>query len=152
MDSRVDGWSEARYWSFIRSLLRKGFSRYPNKYKTLARAKKGRNQYECNICKKVYGKKDVAVDHISPCGQLKSYSDLAEFADKLFCSIDGLQVACTSCHYIKSMRERGMTDQQIASAQFRKLKASAQKRWIEERGEVPGKNAEERTKQYLRLL
>lgn len=146
--SRVNGWTEKRYWGYLRSGLRKTFSRYPNKYRVLAASKGGRNQYRCAGCRKVYGKKDVAVDHIEPCGSLKGFEDVAGFVDRMFCAEEGLQVLCTSCHYVKSMRERGFTDEEISSFWFKKLKAREQKQVLLDLNVEPAKNAELRLKQY----
>ncbi len=146
IDSPVDGWNSTRYWGFIRSALRKAFAKYPPRYQTVAASKGGRNQYVCASCGQVYGKKDVAVDHITPCGTLRKYSDLPSFVERLFCGREGLQVLCKSCHYTKTMYERGMTDADIAVAKFRRLPAKEQKKLVD------GSNQEIRIKQYRELL
>ena len=150
--NRVAAWTESRYWSFIRSMLRKGFSRYPNKYKALANSKGGRNQYKCAGCNEIYGKKEVAVDHITPCGKLQSYEDVGVFVNNMFCSEDALQVLCTNCHYRKTMTERGLTEEDIAALWFKKLPAKEQRAYLLTNDVVPAKNAEQRIKQYMRTL
>jgi hypothetical protein len=52
--------------------------------------------------------KDVSVDHLIGAGSLKTFSDLAGFAERLFCEADGLQVLCKSCHQTKTNHERGL--------------------------------------------
>lgn len=107
-------WSEARYFSFIRSALRKAFSKYPVKYKVKAEAsrpykgpdKRRKKEYQCNVCKKWFADKEVAIDHIEPCGSLKNYDDLPKFVSTLFCESDNLQVICTACHSQKTQEER----------------------------------------------
>lgn len=106
----------------------------------------------CAMCHRTYGKKDVSVDHINPCGSLKCVDDVGPFVDALFCDIEGLQILCSSCHYIKSMRERGMTDEDIAAAQFKRMKAGEQRKHLVGMGVEPGKNQEDRVVQYLENL
>ena len=150
----VDGWTESRYWGFLRGLLRRGFQRFPNKYKALARSKKGRGEYECASCRGKYKSKEVSVDHIIPCGSLKQWEDLAPFIKTLFCTTDNLQVLCKECHDYKSLRDRGMSDEDIELVKFKKLCAADQREVIERGdpfGEV-GSNQEKRIEQYKRLI
>jgi len=99
-------WTEARYFSFIRNALRAAFRKYPPKYEATAEAKIGRNQYVCAHCEEVFGAKDVQVDHIVPCGSLKTYDDLPAFVERMFCEKDGFQVLCKPCHQAKTNAER----------------------------------------------
>ena len=109
-------WTEARFWSFIRSALRSAWSRYPVKYKVLANAKrnyKGPNkqqkyEFQCAECKEWFKAKEVSVDHITPAGTLRSYEDLPDFVRKLFVSEEELQVLCDKDHKAKTLAERRM--------------------------------------------
>lgn len=106
-------WSEAKFWSFIRSGLRSKWSRWPAKYAVLAAAKrpyKGQNkrqkyEFQCAKCKKWYAQKDVSVDHIEPVGSLRSYDDLPDFCRRLFVGVDKLQVLCKKDHDAKTRAE-----------------------------------------------
>ena len=107
-------WSEARYFSFIRSLLRRGFMRYPVKFQVKNEAsrpykgsdKRRKKEYQCAVCDGWFADKEVAVDHIVPCGSLKTYEDLPKFVATLFCEKENLQIICNTCHQQKSNRER----------------------------------------------
>ncbi len=55
-------------------------------------------EYRCEQCNQWFERKEVEVDHIEPCGTLKSFADLSVFADRLFCETDGLRVLCLECH------------------------------------------------------
>ena len=110
-------WTQARFWSFVRSALRSAWSRYPPKYKVLANSKrnyKGPNkqqkyEFQCAECKEWFKAKEVSVDHITPAGTLRTYEDLPSFVEKLFVSEDELQVLCTKgCHAKKTLAERRM--------------------------------------------
>lgn len=147
--NRVEAWSEARYWTFIRSGLRQMWSRYPNKYQCLKNARVGRNQYLCAGCSKIFPSKKVAVDHIVPCGTLNSFETMKIFASNLFCSLDNLQVLCKDvCHYKKTMQERGITEEDLKVIQFKKLTAAQQRQELLDMGIIAGSNQVNRCEQY----
>lgn len=147
--SNVEGWTTARYWSFIRSALRRAWNKYPPKYKVLNAAKRKRQQkkgnqkyeYKCASCGRWHAGKNVSVDHISPAGSLRDYNDLPTFVAKLFCSVEGLQVLCTRCHAKKTNEERGIIPE---VAEFKKLNAEGQKKKLKKLGLEDGSNAEKR--------
>jgi hypothetical protein len=99
-------WTEAAFWGFIRSGLRQLSRRWPPIHKAADERKRPNEsgnkkfkwQYQCDCCREWYYRKEVQVDHIEPCGSLKSFADLSEFADRLFCESDGLRVLCSKCH------------------------------------------------------
>lgn len=100
-------WTEATYWSFLRSGLRQMSRRWPpivRQAMVAARRKyEGENkrqkwEYKCASCRKWHKGTDVAVDHIEPCGSLKSGDDIREFVERLFCEPAGLRVMCRECH------------------------------------------------------
>lgn len=107
-------WSESKYFGFIRSGLRRMSSRWPVKYQVMEEArrpyrgpdKRTKWEYQCNHCKQWFKTKDVAVDHIVPCGSLKTFDDLPRFVETLFCEKENLQVLCSGCHNIKTQEER----------------------------------------------
>ena len=107
-------WSSARYFSFIRSLLRRGFMKYPVKFQVKNEAsrpykgsdKRRKKEYQCAVCSGWFADKEVAVDHIVPCGSLKTYEDLPKFVATLFCEKENLQIICNTCHQIKTNEER----------------------------------------------
>lgn len=107
-------WTEARFWSFVRSGLRAMWQKWPVKWQVLAEARRAYNgpdkrvkwEYQCNSCKKWYKTKEVSVDHIEPAGSLKTYQDLPRFVEKLLCEKENLQVLCKGCHDKKTKEER----------------------------------------------
>lgn len=108
------GWSDSRYWSFIRSALRRAWSKYPVRFQVLQEVRKpyeGDDKrtkwvYPCADCKQWFKTKEVEVDHIESAGSLKSYEDLAGFCKRLFCEKDNLRVLCKSCHKKRTQEER----------------------------------------------
>lgn len=107
-------YTEAGYFGFIRSGLRQKSMRWPPKYDVMNKAKRPytgfdkrrKFEYLCNVCKQWCAGKEVAVDHIKECGSLKSYDDLAQFVETLFCEEDNLQVLCKGCHNIKTQEAK----------------------------------------------
>jgi 5-methylcytosine-specific restriction endonuclease McrA len=107
-------WTEARFWTFIRSALRRASDRYPPKQeakKLNRRVYKGQNkkqkwEYQCKKCDGWFMEKEVEIDHIIPTGTLRSFEDLADFCRRLFCGVEGYQIMCKKCHAIKTNDER----------------------------------------------
>jgi len=107
-------WTEARYFSFIRSALRGAWSRFPVKHQFIKSKqlpysgtdKRTKFEYECVECKGRFKGVDVQVDHIVPAGSLNKYTDLPSFVERLFCEADNLQIMCKECHKKKTKEER----------------------------------------------
>lgn len=153
MTSPVAGWTRSRYFGYIRGNLRRAFARYPNKYKALAASKEGRNKYRCAKCNGVFPNKQVAVDHIIPCGSLRSFHDLPRFVNNLFTDIKGLQILCKKCHDRKTLEDKGYTAKDIKVLAFRKLKAKGQRDKLHSLGvKEVGCNALKRIKQYEEMV
>lgn len=68
------------------------------KRKSQSENKRLKWEFQCRQCQQWFSRKEVEVDHIEPCGTLKSFADLSVFADRLFCETDGLRVLCLDCH------------------------------------------------------
>lgn len=105
-------WTEARFWGFVRSNLRR--AQWPPLYhvkKSAERPYKGDNprqkyEYQCAACKGWFKGSETQVDHIKPCGSLKDYADLPEFVKTLYCEADNLRVLCKGCHQKVTNEER----------------------------------------------
>lgn len=136
---------EANDYTWLRSQLRRISRRWPPVYEALANAKvpyTGDNKrkkwrYECADCKQLFDGKNVSVDHIEPVGTLLKKSDIADFIEKLFCSVDKLQVLCDNCHDLKTYMERYGVDRQSAITEkkviaFGKLPVEEQKQKLTE--------------------
>jgi hypothetical protein len=98
-------WTEAKYWAFLRSGLRRLWLRsWPPRTTALRAARRpyeGPNkrqqwEYGCKICGLFYAAKEVQVDHIQPCGNIDR--DVAGFVARLFCEAEGLRCVCKPCH------------------------------------------------------
>jgi hypothetical protein len=99
-------WTQARFWTFIRSALRAAWTKYPVKARVLNKAKRkytGDNKrrkwsYLCAQCNLLFKGDQVNVHHKEEVGQLKCYADLPEFVRKMFCGEGDLEVLCKKCH------------------------------------------------------
>lgn len=76
------------------------------------RAYKGKNkrqkwEYQCASCDKWFAGKEVQIDHIIPCGSLRSNEDIVPFIERLTAEdVSAFQVLCKPCHKIKTAEER----------------------------------------------
>jgi 5-methylcytosine-specific restriction endonuclease McrA len=105
-------WTEAAFWAFIRSGLRRMSMRWrPIVMDALIAArrksKSKRNprlkwQFQCAICEKWKSRKYVQVDHIEPVGSLTCAEQAGDHINRLFCEVDNLQVVCRKCHKAKT--------------------------------------------------
>ena len=114
MKTRNGGtWTEARFSSFIKSLLRKGSMRWApiNQVKKAAWVERGK--YLCAACNEVVpltvdGKKNVFVDHKHPVvDPEEGFVSWDTYINRMFCEAEGLQVLCNRCHNTKTAEERG---------------------------------------------
>jgi hypothetical protein len=108
-------WTSAGYWGFIRSGLRQMSRRWPPLARQAINAarrkydgenKRQKWEYQCSTCKCWRNRKQVEVDHIVPCGSLKSLDDLPGFVERLFCEPEGLRVLCDACHALRTEANR----------------------------------------------
>ena len=111
-------WTEARYNSFIKSLLRSGTMRWGPIQKCLKNATTKRGFKRCNGCGKEVpvtlpnpdgGKriKNVHVDHIKPIiDPATGFTTWDDCIARMFCELDNLQVLCKECHDIKCAEEK----------------------------------------------
>ena len=106
--------TESAFYSFIRSGLRQKSQRWRPIFdcKKLAQVpysgtdKRTKYLYTCAICNGEFKGTETMVDHIVPCGSLKSFDDLPAFVERLFCEVDGLRVLCKACHQEVTNAER----------------------------------------------
>lgn len=146
-ESPIAHWTTSRYWTFIRSALRKAWSKYPAKFDVLKNRRRNKPkgvvgkhkfEYQCVDCKGWFMQKQIAVDHIIPAGSLKKFDDLPQFCENLFTSVDGLQILCDngseSCHKRKTRQERGISETTYKINTFLKRKVDIQKKVLLEYG------------------
>lgn len=111
-------WSESRFNSFIKGIIRSGTQRWPPKFAVLNAAKRGKfrnvktgrmaEHYECAKCQELFPAKEVQVDHIEPVVPLTGFVSWDDVIKRTFCEADGLQVLCKGCHKEKTNLENAL--------------------------------------------
>jgi 5-methylcytosine-specific restriction endonuclease McrA len=115
--TRCNGqWTEARYRSFVQSLLRQGTRKWAPINETKKQARVARGFYRCAGCKEDVpltvkeGRKksqNIFVDHINPVVDPEmGFTTWDDYIEGMFSEMDNLQVLCKKCHDIKSANER----------------------------------------------
>lgn len=106
--------SEARFWSFLRSGLRQMSRRWPPLVRLIWLEHRRPNQsanlrlkweFQCAGCVGWFKRKGMQADHITPCGTLKTWGDLPIFTQRLLCEASGLRILCADCHTARHDRE-----------------------------------------------
>lgn len=108
-------WSEAAFWGHLRSGLRRTFRFWKPAVDALHAARvpcsgpRGRKwAFRCAGCGKFFLRKQVQIDHVNPAGELRCFTDVASFIERLTPeSPASFQILCTDkCHQSKTNRER----------------------------------------------
>lgn len=111
-------WTEARYRSFVRSILRRATTRWGPVASTLRKARVERGFYRCASCKekvpatiKIGARrvKNIHVDHINPIvDPAIGFVSWDELINRMFCEEDNLQCLCNDCHTNKTNLEKAI--------------------------------------------
>jgi hypothetical protein len=111
-------WTEARFNSFIKGILRAGSNKWPPKWKVRTGSRRSRGIYLCNGYERkphevaasirIKGKRyiNVYVDHIKAIVGRSGFTTWDDFINALYCEVDNLQVLCKACHDAKSKAEK----------------------------------------------
>lgn len=92
--------------SFCKKILRKYSRRNPAFTIAKDRARISRGLYLCHYCKEKFTVHNIEVDHKIPVTPLDNDNmSLDEYANRLYCSADNLQVLCKPCHLAKTTIE-----------------------------------------------
>jgi hypothetical protein len=113
---KTEPWSEGRIRSFITSVLRGGFRRWPAKYECLKDAAVGKQtnkntgrlaeHYQCNKCKKHFTQKEIQINHIdSVISTEHGFVGWDVFIQRLYCDKNNLEVVCKPCHKLITQEE-----------------------------------------------
>ena len=113
----MNTWSEADYFSRIRSALRRVFRYYKPMQEALKLAsrpsqdisnKRLKTEYRCAKCGKWSARKNVEIDHIEELGELRCYDNIIPFIKKLTVEDpSAYQILCKKpCHLEKTIAAR----------------------------------------------
>ena len=109
--------TEAEYWGKVRSALRKAFAYWKPAQTVLKQAECGTREnrrtgrqkkvYQCAACGEVGFRDDMQIDHIAPCGSLRSPEDMVTFLERLTCEETAMyQLIHKTCHQEKTNASR----------------------------------------------
>jgi 5-methylcytosine-specific restriction endonuclease McrA len=91
---------------FVTNALRRASLRWPARTKAKQAARISRGKYLCACCGGVTRAKDVSVDHVACVVDPETgFKDWNTYVERLFCSLENLQVLCRECHNAKSAQE-----------------------------------------------
>jgi 5-methylcytosine-specific restriction endonuclease McrA len=96
---------DSKFKSFIISLLRRGTYRWKPRNECLKAAKVAYGKYQCNICKQIFRKKDITLDHIEPVVPVTGFTTFDDYIIRMYPQKEGFQVICKVEHSIKTKRE-----------------------------------------------
>lgn len=119
-------WTEARFNSFIKSLLRSGTRRWAPIQEVKKEARVARGLYECKECKQHVAptyrdgknrKQNIFVDHIIPIvDPATGFTNWDDCIQRMFCEKDNLQLLCKDCHDVKSEKEKEIAKKRRSNA------------------------------------
>lgn len=109
--------TEAEYWGKVRSALRKAFAYWKPAQAVLKLAecgtrtnpKTGRQKkvYQCAVCGQADFREAMQIDHVAPCGSLRSPEDMVTFLERLTCEDTAMyQLIHKMCHQEKTNATR----------------------------------------------
>lgn len=117
--------TESAFWSWVRGVLRKGWSRHPVKVEYIkAQRRKIINPnpktskrfpevwgVTCECCKEEVLQSNSEVDHLNQSGSLRGISDIQGFVERMFLvDFSVLRIVCKPCHKIIShAQNEGLT-------------------------------------------
>jgi hypothetical protein len=115
-------WTEAQFYSSVRSALRRRFMYWvPLRTAKLAarRPYVGPNklqkwELQCSACNGWFKDKDVQVDHIEEVGSLRCYEDLPDFLRRLVPEDPkAFRVLCKGCHNTRTQESRKLKAENV---------------------------------------
>lgn len=92
--------------TWVKGVLRRASLRWPPRNEALVRARVARGDYECAMCKGIFKRQQVDLDHISPVVDVEDgFTGFDEFVETLFCDVENFAVLCKECHAQKTSLE-----------------------------------------------
>lgn len=112
--------------NWIIQALRRASYRWPGRYEVMKNARMERGKYKCASCEKIYGRKEISLDHIDPVvDPHKGFETFDTYIQRLFCPAEKWQVLCDTCHGAKSKRENEI--RRLAKAAAKKKESKKKK-------------------------
>lgn len=112
--------AEAFLKGWLTQKLRRLSYQWPARKEALRAARVERGKYRCSMCEgagvdKLYGPKEIVMDHVDPVISVEDgFIDWNTYLKRLFCPENGWQVLCSACHDIKTYLENDIRRQVTA--------------------------------------
>lgn len=122
-------WTQARFNTFIKNLLRQGTRKWGPIQQCLKDARIRRGFYLCACCGeevtatimttlkngKTKRVKNAIVDHKDPIiNPYTGFTTWSECIERMFCELENLQCVCHTCHQVKCAEEAAITKERKA--------------------------------------
>lgn len=91
--------------AFVIQTLRRASYRWQPRNQCLKNSRVAPATYQCNHCKKLFGPREVQVDHILPVVSLDGFKDWDSYLERMFPPLEGFQTLCKPCHEVKTKTE-----------------------------------------------
>ena len=125
-DPRTPWKTKSAFMGYLRGCLRKAWTRHPVRLAVVNNSRKlidnpnpkgHRKQvwgFTCPLCDITDVIKNAQVDHINPCGSLRSIEDIQGFAERLLVVVEeDLRLICSGCNSCLAYRDKmGITFEQ----------------------------------------
>lgn len=95
-------------YNFVMQSLRRATYRWPFGHMAMKKQWRNRGLYECEVCKKCHGPKDVQKDHIESVIPYTGFKSWDETIKRMFVKSDQYQILCIRDHEIKTNLENLM--------------------------------------------
>lgn len=96
---------EEKLKRFVISALRRSTLYWYARNEAIKDARIERGLYQCNSCKKSFGRKEIRVDHIIPVVKLSGFTNWHDYIIRMFPDKTGFQVLCLGCNTLKTKTE-----------------------------------------------
>ena len=92
--------------------LRRISYQWPPRKEAIKKARVARGQYKCASCEKIFGPKEIQLDHKIPVVDEEiGFVDWNTYIERLFCDAENFQVLCKPCHETKTFFEQEIRKQ-----------------------------------------
>jgi 5-methylcytosine-specific restriction endonuclease McrA len=97
---------------FLTNKLRRISYQWAPRKQAIVNARVERGVYKCASCEKLFGPKEIQLDHKIPVvDEEVGFTDWNTYIERLFCDVDNFQVLCIPCHEAKTFFEQEIRKQ-----------------------------------------
>lgn len=123
--------TESAFWTWVRGVLRKGWSKHPVKILYIQKyrkritnpVEKNRKRFPecwgmtCEICKKDVAQKDIEIDHIGDSHSFTGLHDVVDYVSHLYLiDFESIRALCKPCHKIVThSQNKGISFEEAAT-------------------------------------